>query len=256
MPASTFPSPPTPPTLMVNGSPAKDKTEPPVRYFKYTGSGIVPISDTIHSLGRLLRTYCVTDGIDDKFLTDKLLRHILTIQRIKDELRNPEYRIRGSQVDEYVAKIHPSSEASLAASYIKIFALLVLLDRVRDIGHFINEQVNDKVLPIEIRDEHVYPLSQPERPLRCFDTWKINEQEHFEQSQWMVDTPYFHSTKDQPLTELTLQRRTRKPWRQVRRKDAERSDGAYGRVIQVEIHPTAHSYQQVLRGVRILCFRQ
>ena len=191
------------------------------------------------------------DGIDAKFWTERLLRHILTTQRVRHELRKPEYMLKDLQVEEYVVRIHPSLASSFSTAYIKIFALLVLLDRVPDIKHFMNEQIDDQVLPIGINGDGVYPLRQPARRLQCFDTWKPSEQEHFEQYQWMIDTPYFHSSQGHPLTELILQKSTRKPWRRVRRKDADRSDGAYGTVIQVEIHPTAHSYEQVLRGVSI-----
>ncbi|KAJ4117540.1 hypothetical protein NW768_010903 [Fusarium equiseti] len=240
------------PTPMAITSLPLDVAHTTKEYFKYTGNGIVPILDTIGGLGRLLRTYCVTDGIDDKFLTDGLLRHILTIQRIRQELEKPKYKLRNSQVDEYVQNIHPSSENSSSTAYIKVFALLVLLDRVPDIEHFVSEQVDDRVLPIEIKNEHVYPVNDPQRRLRCFDAWKPSEQEYFEEYQWMVDTPFFHCSKDQPLTELTLHQRTRRPWRRIRNGSG-MSDGAYGTVIQVEIHPTAHSYEQVLREINLDC---
>lgn len=254
MAPSAYPELPTPPTLMVNGSPAQDTNQSTTQYYTYCGDGIVPIQSTSDNLGKLLRTYCVTDGIDGKFWTNRLLQHILIRQRIRHELKKHQYNFSDKQVDEYVEKIHPSFESSSPAVYIKIFALLVLLDRVDDIEHFINEKVDDQVLPIELREEHVYQMSNPERRLRCFDKWKTSEQEHFELSQWMVDTPYLQTTNDddQTLTEFTMPPDMCKPWREVKIAGAETLDGAYGTVIQVQIHPTAHSYQRLLEGVRIL----
>lgn len=258
MTPSAFPKPPTPPALLVNGSPAPVNGSPaPVttelakEYYIYTGSGIVPISDTIDDLGKLLRAYCIAEGVNGRFWTNILLRHILTKQRIRNELKKQMSKLSDSQVDEYVEKIYASPEGSPSKAYIKVFALLALLNRVRDIELFIEEEVNDLVLPIELKLGFVYPLNNPKKRLRCFDHWEAYQQEHFESTQWEVDTPYLESTKDQALTEFTLQPLAHRPWRKVSNTSDETLAGAYATVVEVDIHPTAHSYQHLLNGVGV-----
>lgn len=241
-----------PPKIFVNDSPVQDTKKSSTTDYKYEGNGLVPIRSTEKDLGKLLRIHCVEDGIDGEFWTHALLRHILSRDRIKDELMQPEYRFTEDQVNEYVNKIHPrSANASSKTTYIKVFALLVLIEKIQDIARFIRDETCDDVLPIVIsQGRNVYSSKEGNRHLSCFSGWKTHELEYFETRQWWVNTPYFDSTKDNPLTEITLERGTRKPWRRLQgNEQSDGSEGAYGIVIPVEIHPTAHSFHQLLSGV-------
>ncbi|KAH7150951.1 kinase-like domain-containing protein [Fusarium sp. MPI-SDFR-AT-0072] len=200
--------------------------------YKYDGDGLVPIDGEEDDIGRLLRKYSVK-GIDGQFWTDKLLRHILKRERITAELQRPKYNFNQSQVDSYVDKIHPrgiahSADRSPPGIFLKVFALLVLKDRCGDIGDFVKAGCNDEKLPIRIENNNdtVYSLNQPD---------------------------------GEPLRKFRLQKGTQRPWRRSPKERSgpliEHSDnaGAFGTVTRVDIHPTSHSYQQLLTGINLDC---
>ncbi|KAL9564354.1 hypothetical protein ACKAV7_011545 [Fusarium commune] len=233
--------------------------------YKYDGDGLVPIDGEEDDIGRLLRKYSVK-GIDGQFWTDKLLRHILKRERITAELQRPKYNFNQSQVDSYVDKIHPrgiahSADRSPPGIFLKVFALLVLKDRCGDIGDFVKAGCNDEKLPIRIENNNdtVYSLNQPDVRLTCFDGWSASDKEYFESYQWRINTPYFSSTKGEPLRKFRLQKGTQRPWRRSPKERSgpliEHSDnaGAFGTVTRVDIHPTSHSYQQLLTGINLDC---
>ncbi|KAF5231212.1 hypothetical protein FOXYS1_15840, partial [Fusarium oxysporum] len=243
--------------VSTTGVSTKRKRKPPTKNYKYEGDGLVEILDAQSDLGRLVRCYRIEGGIDGPFWTTKLLRHILTKERIKNELQRPEYGLNESQVDVYVDQIHPESERSSPQVYLKIFALLVLVERHLDISNFIAEKFCDQMLPIAIDDLDVYCLNDQEKNIGCFNGWKITEKENFELNQWKVDTPYFGTAKDQSLIEIHLWPDTRKPWRTTPNHgdkpelETEDNEGAYGIVARSDIHPTAHSYDKLLIGINL-----
>ncbi|VTT71027.1 unnamed protein product [Fusarium fujikuroi] len=229
--------------------------------YKYEGNGLVTIESICGELGKLLRDYGV-EGVNGRFWTDKLLRHILSRARIKAELKRREHGFDDPEVDKYVDKIHPpeaevSADCTPPGAFLKVFALLVLQERCHDIRHFVNAGFNDQKLPIRIENNTVYPLTGPNKPIACFEGWKSSEKEYFESYQWRVDTPYFSSTADEPLKVHYLHKDTCKPWRRSRETPSDPHDdvsdnmGTFGIVTRVDIHPTSHSYQQLLASFAI-----
>ncbi|KAF5649015.1 kinase-like (PK-like) [Fusarium sp. NRRL 52700] len=204
-------------------------------------------------------TATTVEGINGRFWTDKLLRHILSRERIKAELKRPEHDLDDLEIDKYVDKIHPrdvkpSADRTPPGAFLKVFGLLVLQERCGDIKSFCHSGFNDQQLPIRIEDNIVYPLAGPGLPIACFEGWRTSEKEYFESYQWRIDTPYFSSTADEPFKEHHLQKSACKPWRRSRETLSEACDdvsdnvGAFGRVTRVDIHPTAHAYQQLLKS--------
>ncbi|RGP81741.1 serine threonine kinase [Fusarium longipes] len=210
-----------------------------------------------YSLGDLLRDYQV-EGEDGTFWTDKLLRHILTRERIKAELQRPVQAFNDIQIEAYIDRILALGNDSSHLTFLKIFALLALIDHPGDIGNFIEEGLGDQLLPIGIRKKQVYLLSDPSRKLKCFDKWSGFAKDHFETCQWRVDTPYFDSPKGQASEPIHLHPSTRKPLRRSANGTSETpilpdNAGAYGVVIRVDIHPTSHSFEQLLTGINLDC---
>ncbi|KAF5606440.1 serine threonine kinase [Fusarium subglutinans] len=241
------------------------KTEPsdlgkvPREKYKYDGTGLVTLNGVSGDLGKLLRDYSV-EGLNGRFWTDKLLRHILTRERIKAELKRPEHGFDDLEVDEYVEKIHPpdvkpSADRTPPGAFLKVFGLLALQERCGDIRRFVNAGFNDQQLPIKIENNTVYPLAGSDLPIACFEGWRTSEKEYFESHQWRIDTPYFSSTADEPFMKHHLHKSACKPWRRSRETWSEACDevsdnmGAFGRVTRVEIHPTSHAYQQLLKSM-------
>ncbi|KAF5241355.1 hypothetical protein FANTH_9160 [Fusarium anthophilum] len=243
------------------------KTEPsdlgkvPREKYKYDGTGLVTLNGVFGDLGKLLRDYSV-EGLNGRFWTDKLLRHILTRERIKAELKRPENGFDDLEVDEYVDKIHPpdvkpSADRTPPGAFLKIFGLLALQERCGDIRRFVNAGFNDQQLPIKIENNTVYPLAGSDLPIACFEGWRTSEKEYFESHQWRIDTPYFSSTADESFMEHHLHKSACKPWRRSREISSEARDdvsdnmGAFGRVTRVDIDPTSHAYQQLLKSFAI-----
>ncbi|KAF5557917.1 kinase-like (PK-like) [Fusarium napiforme] len=235
----------------------------PMENYRYQGNGLVTIRGGYDDLGKLLRDYCV-EGVNGRFWTDKLLRHILSQERIKAELKRPEHGFDDRNVDKYVDIIHPpevdcSADRTPPGAFLKVFALLVLQERCGDIRHFVNAGFNDQQLPIRIEKNAVYSLTGPSLPIACFEGWKTSEKEYFESYQWRIDTPYFSSTLEEPLQEHYLPKGVCKPWCRSREtpsescSDASDNVGAFGTVIQVDIHPTSHCYQELLTSINLDC---
>ncbi|KAF5972430.1 kinase-like (PK-like) [Fusarium coicis] len=235
----------------------------PMENYRYDGNGLVPIRGRYDDLGKLLRDYCV-EGVNGRFWTNKLLRHILSRERIKAKLKRPENGFDDPSVEKFVDIIHPpevesSADRTPPGAFLKVFALLVLQERCGDIRHFVNAGFNDQQLPIRIENNAVYSVTGPSLPIACFEGWKTSEKEYFESYQWRIDTPYFSSTVDEPLNEHYLHKGVCKPWRRSRETpsescgDASDNVGAFGTVIQVDIHPTSHSYQELLTSINLDC---
>ncbi|SCO92076.1 uncharacterized protein FRV6_16204 [Fusarium oxysporum] len=226
--------------------------------FRYDGDGLVDIQDEYNTLGDLLR-YHEVDGEDGTFWTEKLLRHILTRERIETELRRSQGNFGTHQINEYIDKILAFEQGGSHVTFLKTFTLLTLIDRCGDIGNFIEEGFGDHQLPIGVKRKRAYRLRQPEQEIKCFDNWDGLAKDNFETFQWRVNTPYFQSTTGQPLEELRLWDKTRKPWRRSPIDKSETSvemadtAGAYGVVIRVDIHPTSHSFQELLTGINLAC---
>ncbi|KAF4439055.1 GTP-binding [Fusarium acutatum] len=169
------------------------KTDPsdiekaPREKYRFDGNGIVTVKGGYDDLGKLLRDYGV-ESVNGRFWSDKLLRHILSRERIRAELKRPEHGFEDPNVDKYVDKIHPpevesSADRTPPGAFLKVFALLVLQERCGDIRHFVNAGFNNQQLPIRIENNTVYPLAGPDLPIACFKGWKTSEKEYFESYQ-------------------------------------------------------------------------
>jgi hypothetical protein len=216
--------------------------------YTYEGDGLLPVEGTFEDLGDLLRSYEIR-GVDDTFLTYKLLGHILNEGRIEAELRHSSPQLNEQQINDYVGLILGTSEEPKVKDYLRIFAILLLIDRPGDIGSFINSGFNDHRLPIVVRPNPITLL----RKLACFQNWKPNWLDAFLTFQWRVTTPFFDTTTNGKVLSLPLQ--TKKPWRistatkSMTKDETVEMAGAYGTVTRVDIHPTSHAFQHLLLGV-------
>lgn len=219
----------------------------PVGY-TYEGDGILPIEGPFEDLGDLLRSYEI-QGVDDTFLTYKLLRHILNKDRIEAELRRSSPQLNQQQIKNCISLILGTSEEAKVKGYLRIFAILLLIDRPGDIESFINSGFNDRRLPIVIRPNPITLL----RKRACFLDWGSAALDAFLTFQWRVTTPFFDTTTNGKVLSLPLQ--TRKPWqistvtRGMAKDEPVQMAGAYGTVTRVDIHPTSHAFQDLLLGV-------
>ncbi|RSM19819.1 hypothetical protein CDV31_001176 [Fusarium ambrosium] len=253
------PTPPPPTSLLIDDSPPTQSTipNPQHEYYTYEGSGLITIyEDNDVPLADLLRDYQIF-GEDGRYWTDKLLRHILTRDRVQYELERSVYTFR--DVNDLLNKVRPLKGSTQSESYLKVFALLLLQDKVKDLELFIKDTVCDEKLPIILkkakRGYGVYSSKDPFTLLKCFNSWRSNEHEGFERDQWNVLTTFFGLTKEKTCKEFELTPKMSRPWRKYQPTGSSdrvlHAAGAFGVVTRVEFHPTSHSFQDALREVNI-----
>ncbi|KAH8672212.1 kinase-like domain-containing protein [Ilyonectria robusta] len=118
--------------------------------YTYDGDGLVPIVDDQNTtLGDLIREYEIC-GIDGRYWTPKLLRHVLSRDRVEAELKKTEQTCGELDIPQLVNAVCPQDESTGSKSYLKIFALLALGKQQRYLAKFIRDGVCDEKLPIII----------------------------------------------------------------------------------------------------------
>ncbi|KAM5341700.1 hypothetical protein ACJ41O_014731 [Fusarium nematophilum] len=202
----------------------------------------------------LLRHHAI-EGVDGRFWTGTLLRHILTRERVQAELQRPEHRFPPADARRLVDIVYPRQNSS-SRSYLEILALLLLGGRARDLPAFINEGVSDEELPVLIQNAlpgwPVCTQRRPKQPLRCFESWPMTDREVFVTNQMQVTTPFLGLAADGSCDEFTLHPKAVRPWRKAESPEAEDARaGAYSRVSKVHIHPTSHAFSRPLSTIHL-----
>jgi hypothetical protein len=129
--------------------------------------------------------------------------------------------------------------------YRKIFAVLVLFNKEKNILDFIKHGTHDGHLPF-IRDQHegenfsLVLIDEPERVrnLPCLADMNLFDIQHFDKYQWYMLAPYFARVENGPVPLYVLHDRTIFPWTFYGK---ENRDGGYSYVRRVDIHPEHHN---------------
>lgn len=240
---------------------------------------IVPIVDILPSinenddtpLGKLLRTHETkhAGSGNSNFWSLKLLRHILSRHRVQRQLES----YQGNAIaylDHIWPKVDPPTNSN-TRTYIKIFALLILIERGDEIGNFVEDSVSDESLPLGYRrqDTVLYRKDSPNVILTCFNNWLPFIKDFFATTQWKVVIPYFTLGPDNNVNHYDLEDNTILPW--IKQKDpsppssssqlssSKRAsskptqnwggEGGYASVSGVQIDPLSHDFQPVLQSV-------
>jgi ankyrin repeat protein len=194
-------------------------------------------------LASLLRAFSF-DGWDmnwrhrdqTRFWPLKVLRHILLRARVLNQLRAYTDLPYAETYVDYIRPEESELERSDTPSYIKIFALLLLLDRGNQIGEFVKEKLSDQSLPIRGLQ------SAPPEP---FTSWEDVEITRFGDWQWEFLTPYFELGQDHQPKHFILDDKTILPWCETSKYlGFERGD-----IFRVKIHQSSRGFQEVLKPV-------
>jgi ankyrin repeat protein len=161
-------------------------------------------------LASLLRAFSI-DGWDmdwrhrdqTRFWPLKVLRHVLSRARVLNQLRAYTDLPYAETYVDYIRPEENELERSDTPSYLKIFALLLLLDRGNQIGEFVKEKLSDQSLPI-----HDLQSAPPEP----FTSWEDVEITRFGDWQWEFLTPYFELGQDHQPKHFILDDKTILPW--------------------------------------------
>lgn len=200
---------------------------------------------------RIEAAMCTGDG-GRLFLPDDALKSILSQGPIKVELqkfeqyaRMPEHQLSLVQND-------------VLASYRRIFATLVMLNRANNIAAFRDEKISDSALPlvkIPSRTTENGPGSDLRRhnatnvELKCFGTWSQAEIDGFDEAQWKVLAPVFSDIARKQVDFLDLDDKAILPFSESSEdKKHDHYKGGYSEVFRVKIHHAHHDFQTLKSG--------
>jgi len=128
----------------------------------------------------------------------------------------------------------------------KIFAVLVLLEKVEAILDFLLEEVYDNMLPFVFAKDHSFSSKITKKPIDLFHDktkWKQNEKDLFEKYQWEMMTPYLllNFGGDKTVPRMAIEDRAVLPFLEI----YNASEGGFSTVRKVKIHSAhynAHEY--------------
>lgn len=188
-----------------------------------------------------------------RFLPLDQLDKIVTADRVKRELQKHNI-VPPGKLDDYTGQIWGITKSPNPTSRRKIFAILVLLQKVAPILDFIEHGLYDKDLPFILTEGSrpgCFQLSRKRKgsatePIPfCQDpnAWPTYLLECFETYQWQLLAPYFElSTKSKPkVLHYNLERNRILPLIEVDKENASAHCGGFGDVWRVKIHPAHHN---------------
>ena len=208
-------------------------------------------------------------GERKKFLPNDALDGIITKERVRQELgrqmSTPPKEL-DTLTDEIWEVMTPSASKSRGKETTrrKIFAILGLMDKVKDIIDFIRDELYDSDLPFELVDGprpllrlygKVKEGSTNRIPL--FDKWKPHELESFHNYQWGLMAPYFQliTEADRRVLHYNLRDGIILPFIEDVEQDTatgDRKKGGFGDVWRVKIHPAHHNCCEDTASLRSL----
>jgi hypothetical protein len=145
--------------------------------------------------------------------------------------------------------------ASLILSkYIRVFAILAIMEQDDKIRDFIDEEVHDADLPLRFdRQGHdVVRNGAPDRPLKCFSILKNFERDMFLDYQWRMLAPYFKLSSTTPIKHMDLAHETILPFIEETRA----GEGGFANVSKVKIHHHCFSWTDEKTQVQLYICRR
>jgi hypothetical protein len=211
------------------------------------------------SAAQLLREHQTQDINGLGFWSFPLLRHILSRDRVRNELR----KYSNIDVETYLDHIRPGVDPLLesdTSTYLKIFAILLLFDKGQEIVNFVRDGVSDQSLPLIRRPDtenylvELCRMDAPGHSLECLQKLDTFYRESFETFQWKLLVPYFDLDENSNARHYSLKERTILPWckrakNPVSSTQQSKNDGGYAMVSCVKLDPLSHGFHGVLKEV-------
>jgi hypothetical protein len=259
------PSPPTP-VLQLEGMPMQSSDDEDDQASPASNSTTGGNEGSI-SLERQLRSSQIKHEDGSSFFSAKDISEILSREKIKRELERHQLSkeisvdvIRSNEVE-----MEPP-QPQKGQTYLRVFALLLLLGREDEINQFVKDGVCDGILPVvpgQATEHDLCLKSAPDKPLRCFKKWRTHEREYFDNWQYRVSVPFFAPQRGPGPNEMTaphytFSNQTVLPWctRDTKAPSSPHSkplserQGGYGTVHRVKMNPRCHGFQEILEKVR------
>ncbi|KAJ0116630.1 hypothetical protein J7T55_009780 [Diaporthe amygdali] len=129
-------------------------------------------------------------------------------------------------------------------SYVKILAILILIERPARIKLFVEEGICDADLPlvkkpIEGGFEELRRSTTPNDRLRCFERWDSLSLVRFEEFQWRLLAPSFEHGSGKIILHQTFDSNVILPFTYFSESP---KTGGFGEVTKVRIHPDHHNF--------------
>ncbi|KAI0153422.1 hypothetical protein BJ166DRAFT_616600 [Pestalotiopsis sp. NC0098] len=180
-----------------------------------------------------------------RFIPYDTIRTTLTEGRVRSVLRQtPTFKETPPEVIDIVAHTIcvVSQINGYRTSYIRIFAILVLMDRVSCIQDFLNEPVADADLPLRFSPKEMWGSNlvlknsdeDDDPPLQCFEDWDPEDMDRFLERQDKLTSPRLRMRGDR-LCLHRLRSDIILPFIECNYDKAH--IGAFGTVSRVKIHP-------------------
>ncbi|KAM0809590.1 putative Protein kinase domain-containing protein [Seiridium cardinale] len=171
---------------------------------------------------KLRRRYSLGFDIEKQFLPQNEIVNVLTKDVIREIIRQ-KLKAQDIELNNLVGIISGTDPKTTPEKLIKIFAILVLIDRVEYIREFIKAKLWDRDLPFT-KKRDLY------RPLPSYD--QEDKLHMFFDYQWHVDIPTFDLAPDE-VHKKRFHNLTRLPFLETEVK----SYGGQGEVSKVKVHP-------------------
>lgn len=241
-------APESPPDLLIEGRPYRSNTFPP----EASGDDDFDLEEDLRG--------AEVKGEPDNFCPLKSVRQLFTRERVLAQLKS--YNTIAN-VDDYVDLICDDESTNDARPrYIKIFAILILIDKGDAICDFVHAGITDDALPFYRYDalpnakrQSQLFLKDSVAPIQILKDWKPNKRAFFETTQWKLLVPYLELDSNSMVQEYRLSDRNILPWCKSKSGGAQSLEfsiatGAYGKVYCVDIHGDCHGFQNFLRTVQ------
>jgi hypothetical protein len=140
---------------------------------------------------------------------------------------------------------------NILANYIKVFAVLLLIDQDDCFGELERDGVDDASLPLVPIERTRSSLARPSAPrqaLLCFESWKTSKREDFAVRQHLVNPPYLSFNEDKTIRHQKFERPTIFPFLE----EVTQTGGGYGEIVKVKIHRECHGFHDIIEQVRTL----
>lgn len=202
------------------------------------------------------------------FFAKDQLSTILTEDRVRDELtRHFEDSLSENTILQHAKTICQGAttraessccdEQPKTRSFIKVFAILIIIEKANSIIKLLEENVNDSDLPLikspRPHDEKLFDLRSSRKPntvLKCFQRkWNQLNIRNFEEWQWTtLPVEFVRPMEEREVKHLRLQEQRVLPFTKDSREHkphfSRRTEleGGFASVFQVAIHPKHHNF--------------
>jgi hypothetical protein len=180
------------------------------------------------------------------FLPLSTLRDILTEDRIMSELLNHCDNLAGTRTESNTRRY----AHVIRCRYLKIFAILVMMESEHKIYEFLKAEVMDRHLPlIECGLGSGVELARsasPDHPLEHLRAWKGHERDSFLLYQRGIDVPYLSLNEDGTVQHVDFAAQTVLPILQYETFQG----GDLSAVRKVKLHPGCHGFHGLIKKVK------